>query len=78
MSLSGNSAFIADVGAGEIWVTSRVIVDWVAKAGSGLGSERWVQAMMRTLSLPLSKASAFTAEVRGGIFTELLRHDGSE
>jgi hypothetical protein len=38
MPLSGNSAFITDVGAGEIWVTSRETVDWVAKAGSGLVS----------------------------------------
>jgi hypothetical protein len=38
MPLSGNSAFTMDVRAGEVWVTSRGIVDWVAKAGSGLVS----------------------------------------
>jgi hypothetical protein len=40
MSLGGNSALTTDIGAGGIWVTSRGIVDWMAKAGSGLVSEK--------------------------------------
>ena len=40
MSLSGTSAFTTGVGAGEMWVTGRGVVDWVEQTESGLVSEK--------------------------------------
>ena len=40
LSLSGTSTFTTGVGAGEMWVTGRGVVDWVEQAESGLMSKK--------------------------------------